>query len=119
MATKQMQELMFFFFVLKKFTRTANEPALKMRSHWFIAVKKKCVHSSYLQRGGGGGGGCKEKPQIHYIQLVVKEPMFFTTKSLSLSLSLSLIRSHIISPPNPSWAKNTKHHNKVHRLVVT
>jgi hypothetical protein len=34
-------------------------------------------------------------------------------------LSLSLIRSHIISPPNPSWPKNTKHHNKVHRLVVT
>jgi hypothetical protein len=56
-----------------------------------------------LQRGGGGGGGgCKEKPQIHYIQLVVKEPMFFTTKSLSLSLSLSLshkISYHITTQP--------------------
>ncbi len=91
-----------------------------MRWHWFIAVKKISVHSSYLQRGGGGGGGgCKEKP-------CSEEPnSLHTTSSKGANIfyhkvsSLSLIRSHIISPPNPSWPKNTKHHNKVHRLVVT
>jgi hypothetical protein len=57
--------------------RTANEPAYKMRWHWFIAVKKKSVHIVHT---------CKEEEeeeeiakknpvltsQIHYIILVVK-----------------------------------------------
>jgi hypothetical protein len=117
MVTKQLQELMDFFWW------TGNGPALKMRWHRFIAVKKRSVHSSYLQRGGGGG--CKEKPcseelnSLHTTSSQGANIFYHQVSSLSLSLSLSLIRSHTISPPNPSWAKNTKHHNKVHRLVVT
>ncbi len=109
MATNQLQELMNLF-CIKTIHEKSQWASLKNEMSLVYCCQKKSVHSSYLQRGGGGGG-CKEKP-------CSEEPIFFTTNSL-VSLSLSLIRSHIITPPNPSWPKNTKHHNKVHRLVVT